>query len=55
MLKYFSSIGHSGFLKNISLALTDKTDGKNPKKTEDYWQRALKTYTPFGFKVEDIV
>ena len=39
----------------FSITLIDKTDGKNPKKREDYWRRTLKTYSPFGLNVEDSV
>ena len=46
---------HTGFLKNVKITLIDKTDGQNPKKTEDYWRRTLKTYAPFGLNVEDNV
>ena len=44
LFKHFSSMGHNGFLNNLSITLIDKTDGKNPKKREDYWRRTLKTY-----------
>ena len=46
---------HNGILENVSITLIDKTDGKNPKKREDYWRRNLKTYSPFGLDVTDIV
>ena len=51
----YLNMGHNGFLNNISITLIDKTDGKNPKKREDYWRRTLKTYSPFGLNVEDSV
>ena len=54
LFKRFNSMGHNGFLKNVSITLTDKTDGKNPKK-RDYWRRTLKTYLPFGLNVENSV
>ena len=37
------------------IKLTDKTNGQNPKKVEDYWGRTLKTYVPFGLNVENSV
>ena len=37
----------------FSIALIDKTDGKNPKKKEDYWRRTLKTYSSFGRNIKD--
>ena len=36
LFKHFNSMGHNGFLNNVSITLIDKTDGKNPKKREDY-------------------
>ena len=53
LFKHFNSMGHNGFLSNVSITLIDKTNGKNPKKIEDYWRRTLKTYSPFGLNVED--
>ena len=55
MFKHFNSMGYNGFLNNVSITLIDKTDGKNPKKREDYWRRILKTYSPFGLNVEGSV
>ena len=55
LFKHVNSMGHNGFLNNVSITLTDKTDGKNPIKREDYWRRTLKTYSPFGLNVEDSV
>ena len=34
LFKHFNSNGHDGFLKNVSIILIDKTDGKDPKKRE---------------------
>ena len=45
----------SGFLNNVLITLIDKTDGKSPKKREDYWRRTLKTYSLFGLNAEDSV
>ena len=55
LFRHFSSMGHSGFLNDISITLIGNTDGKNPKKREDYWRRTLKTYLPFGLSVENSV
>ena len=55
LLKCFNSMIHNGFLNNVSIALIDKTDGKNPKNRKDYWRRTLKTYTAFGLNTEDNV
>ena len=55
LFKHFNSMGHNGFLNNVSITLIDKTDGKNPKKRDDCWRRTLKTYSTFGLNVEDSV
>ena len=55
LFKHFNGMGHYGFLNNVSITLIDKTNGKNPKKREDYRRRTLKTYSPFGLNVEDSV
>ena len=51
----FKSEGHSGFLGNFSVTLVDNTDGKDPKRRENYWMKTLKTYAPFGRNIEDSV
>ena len=53
LFKHFTNIGHNGFLNNVSITVIDKTDGKNPKKREDYWRRTLKTYLLFGRDIKD--
>ena len=55
LFEHFKSEGHSGFLGNVSITLTDKTDGKDPKRRENYWMRTLKTYAPLGLNIEDSV
>ena len=45
----------TGFLENAKIMLIDKTDGQNPKKSEDYWRKTFKTYAPFRLNVEDSV
>ena len=45
----------SGFLGNVSITLIDKTDGKDPKRRENYWMRSLKIYAPFGLNIEHSV
>ena len=42
---------YNSFLNNHSITLIDKTDGKHPKKREDYRRRTLKTYSPLGLNV----
>ena len=51
--EHFKSEGHSGFLVNVTITLIDKTDGKNPKRRENYCLRTLKTYASFGRNIED--
>ena len=36
LYRHFSSPGHKGFLNDVSVTLTDKTDGSCAKKREDY-------------------
>ena len=55
LFRHFHSGEHTGFLGNVKITLTDKTDGQNPKKREDYWRRTFKIYAPFGINVEDSV
>ena len=55
LFEHFKSEDHSGFLGNVSITLIDKTDGKDPKRRENYWMRTLKTYAPFGLNIEDSV
>ena len=45
--------GHNGFLHDVSLTLTDKTDAKNPIKQGNYWRHTFKTLAPHGLNVED--
>ena len=51
--EHFKSEGHSGFLVNVTITLADQTDGKNPKRRENYCLRTLKTYGSFGCNIED--
>ena len=51
--EHFKSQGHSSFLGNVSITVTDKTDDKDPKRRENYWMRTLKIYASFGRNVED--
>ena len=55
LFEHFKHEGHSGFLGNISIKLIDETDGKDLKRRENYWIRALRTYAPFGPIIEDSV
>ena len=53
--EHFKSEGHGGFLGNVSITLIDKTDGKGPKRRENYLMKTLKTYAPFGINIENSV
>ena len=48
LFEHFNSMGHNGFLNNISIALIDN-------KREDYWRKTLKICSPFGLNVGDSV
>ena len=52
--KHFESKGHTEFLNDVSITLTDKTDGSNPNKKENYWMQTLKTYAPYGLVIDSI-
>ena len=51
--KNFNLPGHSGFLNDVSVTVSDKADPRNPAKREDYWIHTLKTKAPRGINVED--
>ena len=55
LYNHFKDEGHTEFLGDVSIALIDKTDGSNPTKRENYWMRNLKTFTPYGLNVVDII
>ena len=51
--KHFESECNLGFSDNVSVILTNRTDGSNPAKRETYWMRTLKTIAPCGLNVEN--
>ena len=53
--RHFSSLGHNGFLNDVSITFIDKTNPPDPLKREDYWRRTLKTMALFGLNIEDSV
>ena len=56
LFEYFSEEeGHHGFLEDVSITLTDKTDQSNPLQRENYWRSILKAMSPWGLNVEDCV
>ena len=55
LYEQFYTEGHNGFLGNVSISLLDKTDGFQPKKSENYWMRTLKTIAPLGLNAESAI
>ena len=53
ILEHFSSEVHNSFLDDVSNVFINKTDPKDPKKREHYWQHTLKTMAPQGLNIED--
>ena len=53
LFEHLKSKGHCGFLENVLVTLIDKTGGKDPKTSENFWMRTLKIYAPFGPNIED--
>ena len=43
LFEHSYSDGHNGFLDDVAITLTDKTDCRDPKNRENYWMRTLKT------------
>ena len=52
MEKTFQVTGHTSFLQDTYVTLTDKTDLRAPTKPEDYWIDTLKTKTSMGLNIE---
>ena len=52
--KYFSSNGDNNFLEDQSFTLTEKTDGADPTRKEEYWRGVLKTAIPYGLNTVDL-
>ena len=46
LYEHFQLPGHTGFLQDTYVTLTDKTDPRAPTKREDYWIHTLKTKPP---------
>ena len=55
LFEHFSEEGHCSFLEDISIKLIDKTDPSNPLQRENYWRSILKTMTPCGLNVEELL
>ena len=55
LFRQFSSPGHRELLNDASVTLTDKMEGSDTKKREDYWMKTLKTMTHYGLNTENSV
>ena len=55
LFRQFSSPGHNGFLKDVSVTFIDKTDPSDPPKRENYWRETLMTMAPYGFNIKDSI
>ena len=53
LYSHFESERHNGFLEDVSITLTDKTDGSDPTKRETFWMHILETLVPHGLSVEN--
>ena len=53
--RHFSSLGHNGFLNDISVTFIDKTDSSDPLQCENFWRETLTTMAPYGLNIEDSV
>ena len=48
LFKHFEAINYNCFLTDCSITLTDKTDGSDPTRREEYRRKILKTVAPYG-------
>ena len=55
LFSHFSMACHDGFLNDISITFTDKTDPSDPLRREDYRRQMLETMVPYGLNIEDSV
>ena len=53
LYEHFDLPGHTSFLEDVTVALIDKTDSRNPTEGEDHWIYTLKTKAPMGLNMED--
>ena len=44
---------HNSFLQDVSVTLTDETDGSDPTKGETFWMHKFKKLAPYGLNVEN--
>ena len=43
LFEHFATDNQNCFLTDCSIRLTDKTDGSDPTRREEYWRKVLKT------------
>ena len=55
IFQHFQTDSHHGFLEDCQITFIDKTDGSNPLRREKYWIRVLKTYSPLGLNISEVV
>ena len=55
LYSHFESDGHNGFPGDVSITLTDKTDGFDPMKRETFWMHTRKTFAPYGLNTLKMV
>ena len=53
LYEHFYSDSHSGFIDDVTIMLTDKADGEDPKNTESYGMTILKVLAPDGLNIKD--
>ena len=53
LFKHFISEGYNGFLRDASVTLIDKTDGKNCTTWKHNWRHTIKTLAPYGLNVKN--
>ena len=52
---HFLQPDHKGFIKDVEVRLTDKTQGSDPTKQKFYWMRTLKTLYPDGLNIDGTI
>ena len=50
--EHFDLPGHTNFLEDVTVTLTDKRDPSDATEIENYWIYTLKTKRPMGLNME---
>ena len=53
LYNHFKSEGHNAFLEEVSVTLTDQTDGSDLAIREPFWMHTLKALAPYGINNEN--